>query len=60
MSLVTFRFEVMWQNIDQKSLIWQTKEQNLLGIIIDKNMKLDTSNTLQKIRKETLCTGMNM
>ena len=30
----------MWANIDQ-SQIWESKEQKLLGIIIDRDMKFD-------------------
>lgn len=53
MTNITYYFpvEVMLPNSDQKSLLWESKEQNLPDIIIDKNMKLDTSKTLQEIRK---------
>ena len=36
--LSSYKHEVMWTNIGQ-SQIWESKEQKLLGVIIDRDMK---------------------
>ena len=44
--LSSYKYEVMWGNIGQ-SQIWESKEQTLLGIILDRDMKIDEySNTM--------------
>ena len=35
-----YKHEVMWANIGQ-SQIWESKEQKLLGVIIDRDMRFD-------------------
>ena len=41
-----YKYEVMWGNIGQ-SQIWESKEQILLGVILDRGMKIDEySNTM--------------
>ena len=51
----------MWANIGQ-SQIWESKEQKLLGVIVDRDMKFDEYIQIQckKSKKETVCTWMSM
>ena len=35
-----YKYEVMWANIG-RCQIWESTEQQLLGVIIDRNMKFD-------------------
>ena len=50
--LSSYKHEPMWSNTGQ-SQIWESTEQKLLGIIIDKNMIFDKYILI-------LCTGKNM
>ena len=51
-----YKHEVMWANIGQ-SQIWESKEQKLLGVIIDRDMKFDEYVLIQcKKAGRKLCT----
>lgn len=52
-----FPVEVMWSNSDQKGLIWKSKGQNLLGIIINKNMKLTLLTLCRKLESKLCAPG---
>ena len=52
------KYEVMWVNIGQRQ-IWESKEQNLLCIIIDRDLKFDEYVLIQckKARKKPCAFG---
>ena len=52
------KYEVMWVNIGQRQ-IWESKEQNLLCIIIDRDLKFDEYVLIQckKARKKLCALG---
>ena len=53
-----YKHEVMWANIGQSQL-WESKEQKLLGIIIDRDMNFDKHILLQckKVRRKLCALG---
>ena len=59
--LSDYKPEVLWANIGQ-SQIWESKEQRLLGVIIDSDMKFDDyiQKQCKKVGRKPFCIWKNV